>query len=242
MPDLTSRQVQILKVIIEEYMATAAPVGSEILDKKYNLGVSPATIRNEMVQLSNQGFLHQPHTSAGRAPTPMAMKFYVRQLMQEEDLSVADEAAVKGKIWDHKEKIERLLHEATRVLSERTKALALATTEDGDIYHAGYANLLESPEFFDIDVVRTVLSMIDDFSWLKKIFGSAMGEEEIHILLGDELGIQFLQPCGIIFTNYHTNRGSGTIGIVGPCRINFSRAIPNLRYITNLIQEIGRAW
>jgi heat-inducible transcriptional repressor len=239
MADLTPRQIQILKAIIEEYMATAEPVGSEILDKKYNLGVSPATIRNEMAALSKNGFLHQPHTSAGRAPTPMALKYYVKQLMKEEDLSVADEAAVKGKIWDHKEKLEKLLHEATHVLSDRTKSLAIATTQEGDIYHSGYANLLENPEFFDIDVAKTVLSMIDDFSWLNKIFNKAFGEEEIHILLGDDFGIQFLQPCGVIFTNFHTNKTSGSLGVIGPCRLDYPHIIPTLRYISKLIEEIG---
>ena len=61
---LTSRQTQILKTIIDEYIETAEPVGSDALDKKYNLGVSPATIRNEMVALTKSGYLRQPHTSA----------------------------------------------------------------------------------------------------------------------------------------------------------------------------------
>ena len=70
--DLTPRQVTILKAIIEEFITTAEGVGSETLDKKYNLGVSPATIRNEMVRLSDMKLLKQSHTSAGRAPTPLS--------------------------------------------------------------------------------------------------------------------------------------------------------------------------
>src|SRR4030043_1881984 len=80
--DLTQRQIQILKAVIEEYIATAEPVGSETLDKKYNLGVSPATIRNEMVRLTDMKLLSQPHTSSGRSPTPEAMRFYVEHLMR----------------------------------------------------------------------------------------------------------------------------------------------------------------
>ena len=83
---LTARQTQILKVIVDEYIATAAAVGSEALDKKYNLGVSPATIRNEMVSLTKSGYLKQLHTSAGRVPTPVAMKFYIDQLMEEKQI------------------------------------------------------------------------------------------------------------------------------------------------------------
>ena len=80
---LTARQTQILKSLIDEYIETAVPVGSDALEKKYNLGVSPATIRNEMVALTKLDFLRQPHTSAGRIPTPLAMKFYIDQLMEE---------------------------------------------------------------------------------------------------------------------------------------------------------------
>ena len=100
--NLTDRQAQLLKAVIEEFTATAEPVGSVTLEKKYNLGVSPATIRNEMVALTKSGFLKQPHTSAGRTPTLMALKYYVRELLKEEKLSVADEVAVKEKIWDNR--------------------------------------------------------------------------------------------------------------------------------------------
>jgi heat-inducible transcriptional repressor len=82
MHDLTARQVEILKSLIEEYIETAEPVGSETLEKKHNLSASPATIRNEMVRLTDLGYLKKPHVSAGRIPTPAGMKFYVKQLMK----------------------------------------------------------------------------------------------------------------------------------------------------------------
>ena len=97
---LTSRQTQILKALIDEYIETAEPVGSDALEKKYNLGVSPATIRNEMANLTKSGFLKQPHTSAGRIPTSGAMKFYVDQLMEEKQMSLADEVKAKEEVWD----------------------------------------------------------------------------------------------------------------------------------------------
>src|SRR3990172_6835296 len=97
---LTARQTQILKAIIDEYIETADPVGSEALEKKYNLGVSPATIRNEMVSLTKTGYLRQPHTSAGRIPSPNAMKFYIGQLMEEKQMSLTDEVKAKEEVWD----------------------------------------------------------------------------------------------------------------------------------------------
>src|SRR4030042_2395988 len=97
---LTARKTQILKALIDEYIETAQPVGSENLDKKYNLGVSPATIRSEMVALTRTGYLRQPHTSSGRIPSPQAMKFYIDQLMEERQMSLADEVKTKEEVWD----------------------------------------------------------------------------------------------------------------------------------------------
>src|SRR5437762_8414610 len=128
MHDLTQRQVQILKSLIEEYIDTAEPVGSETLEKKHNLSASPATIRNEMVRLEELGYLKKPHTSAGRIPTPVAMKFYVKQLMREKELSVAEEVALKEKVWDHREREQHCLRAVVKSLAEKTHSLAIATT------------------------------------------------------------------------------------------------------------------
>ena len=109
---LTSRQTQILKALIDEYIETAEPVGSGPLEKKYNLGVSPATIRNEMANLTRLGFLKQPHTSAGRIPTSGAMKFYVDQLMEEKQMSLAEEVKAKEEVWDERADFNKFLNES----------------------------------------------------------------------------------------------------------------------------------
>ncbi len=123
MHDLTQRQIQILKSLIEEYIETADAVGSETLEKKHNLTASPATIRNEMVVLEKKGYLKKPHTSAGRVPTSMAMKFYVKQLMREKELSVAEEVAMKEKVWDYREKEQQCLRALVRTLATKQKHL-----------------------------------------------------------------------------------------------------------------------
>jgi len=240
--DLTDRQIQILKTIVEEFTNTAEAVGSETLDKKYNLGVSPATIRNEMVNLTEQGLLKQTHTSAGRIPTPQAIKFYISELMKEKDLSVAEEVAVKERVWDHRFEAGKLLQEATRCLSERTKALSVATTDDNRAYHAGYAYILELPEFFDIDVTRTVLSMLDETQSLMDIFARAADDGQVHIFVGEEIGNQYLEPVGLVFTNFHAGSRKGTLGVIGPSRLNYPYVVPMVRYFGNLINEISKDW
>lgn len=241
MTELSDRQIKILKSIIEEYMESAEPVGSGVLEKKYELGVSPATIRNEMVALAKAGYLHQPHTSAGRAPTKQAFKFYVEHLMEEEKLSVADEVAAKEKVWDARFDFDKLMRQATKALAEKCRTLAVGATKKGDVYHAGYANILEIPEFYDIDVTRVVLSMLDETDRLLNLFAHSFGEEPVHILLGDELGYELLEPCSMVFAEFDAGpEKSGSLGIIGPARLNYSQVIPVVKYFTNLVEEILR--
>jgi len=240
---LTDRQAQILKAVIEEHIETGEPVGSEVLDKKYSMGISPATIRNEMAVLVKEGFLEQPHTSAGRLPTPMALKFYIKQLMDEKELSVADEVAVKERVWDYRYKMDKLLREATRALAEKTKSVAIAATNQGDVYHAGYANILDLPEFFDIDVTKTLLSIIDDFKQLDQVFAKALGDDPIHVLLGTEMGVDFLDPCGMVFTDFGVeDKIKGRLGVIGPCRLDYPYIVPIVRYFGNLVNEFAQDW
>src|SRR5438477_8296490 len=134
MHNLTQRQVQILRSVIEEYIETAQPVGSETIEKKRNISASPATIRNEMVKLSEYGYLKKTHSSAGRAPTAQGMKFYVRELMKEKELSTVEEVTLKEGVWDYRDKMQRFLKEITKSLADKTNAVAIVTTDDGELY------------------------------------------------------------------------------------------------------------
>ncbi len=239
---LTDRQAHILKAIIEEYTETAEPVGSVTLEKKYNLGVSPATIRNEMVALTKTGFLNQPHTSAGRTPTPMALKYYVRELVKEEDLSVADEVAVKEKVWDHRFETQKFLKEITKALADKTKSLAISCTSAGDLFHSGHAHILDNPEFYDIDVAREVLSLIDEFNQLNAYFQKASGEESVHILVGDDFGHDYFSDLSLVFADFKAGNLKGSLGIIGPSRFHYPSIIPTIRYFGDLVAEIAKNW
>jgi len=243
MHDLTQRQVEILRSLIEEYINTAEAVGSETLEKKHNLSASPATIRNEMVKLTELGYLKKLHISAGRVPTPQAMKFYVKQLMKEKELSVADEVGLKEKVWDLRDKEQEFLKQLTKSLAEKTKSLAITTTDDGSVFCAGYANIFDVPEFFDIDVTKSLFSVIDEFEYLKDIFSHVLDDEEIHVLIGEELGPRLQGPYGFVFTRYQTSmRLSGEIGVVGPTRLDYTNIVPTVRYFGDLIEEIAKGW
>lgn len=238
MTDLTDRQIQILRTVVEEYSQTAEPVGSETLDRKYNLGVSPATIRNEMAYLVDLGYLKQPHTSAGRTPTPAAIKLYIAELMRERNLTVAEEVSAKEKIYDKRHDLGEVLRSATYELAKRTGSIGVAVTDEMKMYHAGYSHILDLPEFFDIDVTKTVLSLLDEAEQMMDIFRRAHGEDEIHVLVGDDLGNEYLEPVGMVFMDFQTARNRGTLGVIGSSRLDYPYVVPLVRHFGHLIQEL----
>lgn len=242
MANLTQRQIKILKHIVDEFIETASPVGSENLEKKYNLGISPATIRNEMSALVQLGYLKKEHSSSGRIPTSTGLKYYVRNLMANQDLSISEEVKTKQKMWDYRNEFEKLLQEATRHLALKSNALAISTTDQGSIFSFGACNLLEEPEFFDIDVTKTVLSLIDDndfwFDIVKKADSILQDKEEIHLLIGEDLGRQHLEPCGFVYQKYESGPHRGILGIIGPARFKYTQVIPLIDYIAHLMSTI----
>lgn len=241
MHDLTERQIQILKALVEEYIETADAVGSETLEKKYNLSASPATIRNEMVRLSELGYLQKPHTSAGRVPTPLGMKFYVKQLMEKKDLSVTESVKVKEQVWDYREKEHQFLREVTKCLADKTGALAIALTEDGHMYASGYANILNMPEFYEIKVMQDFLKALDEFDAFHTFLANMQGDDDTYILMGEELGPQLRGPYGFVFSRYTTPMHiSGEIGVLGPTRLNYTSVVPMVKYFGDLIEEIAK--
>lgn len=241
--DLTERQILIIKTIVEEFTETAEPVGSVALENKYRLGVSPATLRNEMAVLEEKGFLTQPHSSSGRVPTPTAIKFYVNDLMKEKVLSVAEEVGVKSRVWDHRFNRDDLLREATKVLAERTKNLCVAATDEGLSFHSGYANLFNSIEFENhLDVTREIFYLLDQQQRLMDIFGRAAGNTPIHILVGNEMGISLFEPVSCVFADIHIGGRRGSLGIIGSSRQEYDRNIPFVRYVANLVNQIAGEW
>jgi len=238
MIDLTARQVQILRAIIEEFIETAEPVGSDTIDKKFSIGVSPATIRNEMVYLQDQKYLKKSHASAGRIPTSKAMKLYVNELMKEKELSVADEVSAKEKIWKSRDVLGDLLYETTRVLADKSRALSVAITDDRKLYHSGFANLLGMPEFYDIDAMRHVLQAIEEVSILDEIFDFGANENPIQITFGSELGNRHLEDIGAIYMKVNAGQRSCKLGVIGSSRFDYPYVIPMMKYFKGLIEDL----
>src|SRR6476469_9984716 len=127
MTELDPRQQTILKAIVVEYVLSAEPIGSEALLQKYPLGVRSATVRNEMAEMSELGFLEQPHTSAGRIPSDLGYRYYVDRLIVPKQPDVDAKQRVKG-VADQGDALQANLRDTAKMLSRLTHLLTVAAT------------------------------------------------------------------------------------------------------------------
>lgn len=240
MEDLTQRQIDILNTIIKEYTQSGEPVGSAILEKKYKLGVSPATIRNEMVELAKKGYLKKEYFSSGRVPSAKAFRFYIKNLMKEKELSTIDAVSYKNSIWDDRDKVYRLLSQATRELSRKTSLLSIAASDAGDFYYSGVANLLTHQEFTNFDLSRNLFYLLEEIKFWNKIINQLeTSEEDIYYLLGEE---DFHDPifdqCASVVGGIEGKNIHGVIGVIGPKRMSYDQIVPQIKYVSDLISQI----
>ena len=140
--ELTERKLKILQAIISDYVKTAEPVGSRTISKKYDLGISPATIRNEMADLEEMGYLTHPHTSAGRVPSDMAYRLYVNALMEKRELSKEEKLVISERLRSNVNEFEKTIEHAASVLSEITNLTSFALTPKKDEDALKFINLL----------------------------------------------------------------------------------------------------
>lgn len=241
MDDISQRQIDILRSIIKEFSESGEPVGSEILEKKYKLGVSPATIRNEMVVLAKKGYIKKAHFSSGRVPSAKGFRFYINRLMKEKEMSTADEVAYKNSVWDERSERHKLLSQATKVLAHRTGLVSVAATDSGDMYYAGLSNLLNIQEFIDREMERYLFEHLEEIQYWEKILTKLQGfDGELYYLLGDDdnVGDPMYESCASVFAEFETDKTKGIIGVIGPKRMRYDIISPQIKYFSTLLEEI----
>lgn len=140
--DLTERKLQILQAIIGDFIKTGEPIGSRTLSKKYELGVSPATIRNEMSDLEDMGYLSHIHTSSGRVPSDKAYRLYVNEMMERRELSSEAKQVIAAKLNSNIMEFEKTIQHAASILSEITNLTSFAMTPNQEEDRLKYINVL----------------------------------------------------------------------------------------------------
>ena len=335
---LDERKYMILQAIIDDYILTAMPVGSRTISRKSGVGFSPATIRNEMSDLEELGYLAQPHTSAGRVPSNKAYRLYVDHLMKTVKLTNDERERMHDHLVAKSKQVEGVIRSAANVLSDATKytsvivapklgslrirhvqlvpvaertALIIIVTSAGivkdavirvpegldaddlysisrmlterladkplegvrqafsemlrnaeqnrkllgetlqviekrletggdasDVIVGGSANLLEYPEYSDVNKARSFLAVLESKDTLRKLLGRD-GGMEISIRIGPENQLPELCDCSIVTASYRVgDHSTGTLGIIGPTRMNYNRVISVLDFMGRALSDV----
>lgn len=232
---MEKRQEKILAAVVEEYTNSAIPVGSKVLVEKYGFKISPATIRNDMNELEKEGYLHQPHTSAGRIPTDKGYRYFVSEIMPEQKLSLAEQKKMQAEMLKLKAQNNRISRTTAKLLASLSGSLAI-TGEKKDIYDFGIRELLENPEFREIDEFCKVAETLD---YIDENIDAILGkvkDGETKIFIGKENPIKEISNCSMVVSPYKTKSGErGLLAIIGPKRMKYAKNKSLLDYMRNLI-------
>jgi len=226
---MDKRKELILSTIIKEHIKSGAPVGSSILVEKYKLDISPATVRNEMMALEEEGYIIQPHTSAGRIPTEKAYNLYLSNLKTKK----FTQSEVKGlnEILHNKE--ERDMKEAAKLIASISGNAVFWAFHRHNLYYTGVANLFQQPEFAQINLIYDISTIIDK---IDEIVDSIFPKIEIgrHVVVGSQ------NPFGNLFSTvlvkYKYKENTGLVGIVGPMRMDYEKNIAIADYVNEKLR------
>ncbi|PZM85634.1 hypothetical protein DLH72_01785 [Candidatus Gracilibacteria bacterium] len=218
---LTPRNIKILKIIIEEYLETGEVIGSKLLLKKYDLGVSPATVRNDMAKLEELELIYQPYTAAGRLPTTKGIRAFVDFLMKSTPNHFLETNSTKNN-----QKVENFYDLANKLSLELAKKTGeigfFIIPEINLVEYSGVGSFLEENHKRLGDSIFSILKMLED----KKSFSNFLSEqyfsEGLNIFIGEENIIPFLKDYTIIIKNINIGGKKVLIGIIGSLKMNYS--------------------
>jgi heat-inducible transcriptional repressor len=233
---MTERQVAILTAIIEQYAEVAAPVGSVMLAKLFN--VSSATIRSEMAKLEELNLIAQPHTSAGRIPTDKGYRFYVNLLTNRAEESFEPDRsarAIEARVSTHGARSDRAIRSAVDSLVDLTQNLGLATIGD-ELYLSGMGNLFSQPEFLQGTSAQSVARLLDNLEpWLRE----ASPNEPLNVYIGSENPIGKSSGATLIISRFRSPYSDHSyIGVLGPTRQSYARVMRLVRQTGAMLEEV----
>jgi transcriptional regulator of heat shock response len=235
---MDDRQRRLLVAIIDHFIETAVPVGSKELLIGGQFALSGATIRNEMRVLGEEGFLEQPHVSAGRIPTAKGYKLYV----SEELKPSSQEKIVRKKFDSLKEqylqrKDQERAYEAVTMLAHMIPNIAFATVPGKSrVYFLGVANVLRQPEFQQNPALATsVVEALEER--LSDVLSELEIDDTVRFYIGEEHLLPSLQSCSLMATSYKLHDHRGIVGILGPMRMDYAYNNVALDMIADLLRS-----
>jgi len=221
MEKLDSRKEILLKLTVRRYVKSAEPVGSAWLAEESGLDVSSATIRNELAELEDLGYLLQPHTSAGRAPSEKGYRYYVDHFMERKPPSGEKAGALADAVHEAFEDAERL-RRAAKAVAEIAQQSALVAFAPRNVYYTGLTNLFSKPEFRHFSQVAVMSKVLDHLDeTMEKMFPEVAPSVSVRIGSQNPFGAE----CGLVIGRAPMGETHGVIGILGPMRMDYDGAV-----------------
>lgn len=229
-----NRKQTILKAIVEDYITTAEPVGSKEVAQRHNFGVSPATIRNTMAELTDEGYIWQPHTSSGRVPTDRGYRYYVDQLMEQRELARQRQQRLWAALADAKRAEDEAMERLTGVMAELSGAVAMSTLPEEDrVFRAGIAQVLRQPEYSG----ERAVAVADLFEHPETLLGELArtpGTDPV-IYIGAERAECRPLDAAMVVTHFTHDGERGLLAIVGPKRMDYRRNVALLKTVAKFL-------
>ena len=241
MQSITERQKEILMAIIREFMSNADEVGSLALLEKYKLGISSATVRNEMAKLMELGLLEKSHISSGRYPTDQALRMYVSNILGSSSLNPLITVEIRQGIFRDRFSKESVINAVLKILSEETESVSFVVIDDISRYW-GLSQLFKYEELREWEKLQRVINILEDSNFLNNMMKKYSGSG-VSLVIGEESGIKGLGECAMVFTSlpfWDTNNAH--IGILGSKRMDYASSVPALREVQNSMRNAMRGW
>ena len=232
---ISDRQEALLMALINEYIQTAEPVSSKILEKSGFFGLSSATIRAEMNELESLGYLAHIFTSSGRVPTERAYRRYVDNV-EEVELKTKEKIQIRSALASAGDEPRDINRAIAQTLSDLSANLVITgIVEEDDFFKIGLSNLFELPEFHEFERVFRLTSFFDEFEAVfNGIAKEFLSQDDVRVFIGRENPIKNVQDETVMFAKYDLPQNyTGSLTLVGPMRMDYKKNINLVRYATN---------
>ena len=237
--DIQERKDRILAIVIGRYIKTVSPVGSQYITEEHNLDVSPATVRNILADLEEEGYLTHPHTSAGRMPTQQGYRYYVDHLMNEIQLLEVEKKRISQEYKHHARQLEDLVEKTSQVISDLTHYTSIVSIDDGEgtrVICKGTSYVVGYPDSTDIVKIQAILKILEEKERIMELINRSL-EKKIKIYIGHEMALKDMESCSLAISHFEKDGVKGRIAVLGPTRMQYDRVVSTLDYISQILSR-----
>ncbi len=241
MPDsFSERKKYILEAIVDDFVHTAEPVGSFTITRHYLKDVSPATVRNEMHDLEQTGYITHPHTSSGRIPTDAGYRYYVDNIMETKNISGHEIALIKSGIKKIGRGVEEIIKGTLKVVSSLLNYAAVFVPFGKQrIASTSISAVLKQHEFQSIDLARHFVETIEREELVARVLEEYSKINPLTIRIGHENRVKDFRDFSVVVAS-HNLRGidPGAVGIIGPTRMDYTRVTSVLKHVFDELDDL----